>query len=73
MSFITSSPYVTPNDWINNSMQEMMRMVDETDPMAGSAIHPMRQHNMRVRGRVICMNNIENEREFIVRCEVTLH
>jgi hypothetical protein len=48
-------------------------MVDETDPMACTTTHPMRHHNMRVRGRVICMNNIENEREFIVRCEVTLH
>ena len=73
MSFVTSSPYVTPKDWINNSMQEMMRMVDGTDPMACTTTHPMRHHNMRVRGRVICMNNIENEGEFIVRCEVTLH
>jgi len=67
MSFVTS--YVTPKDWM---MQEMMHMVDGADPsMAGTATTlPMRQHNMRVRGRVICMNTIENEREFIVRCEV---
>ena len=80
MSFLT--PYTAPRDWFRQNVNEMMNMADDFDrnfdtttSMMPSILGTVPTGRSRLLGsdqRFMNLNVLENDKEFVVRCEVRL-